>query len=256
MQPIIIAGPCSAESEEQLYCTAQQLYDHLLLSSHKLSYFRTGIWKPRSRPKEFQGAGKAALPWLNKINRDFGFPICVEVASPEHLHDCLEAGIKTVWIGSRTAVNPFVVQELADTVKGEEITVLVKNPIVPDLKLWIGNIERFLNASVKEVIAIHRGFSEKNERVYRYHPMWDIPIELKVHYPDIPIICDPSHISGNKKHIAQISQIALDYGFNGLMIETHYRPKEALSDARQQITPIELTHLLAHLSFKSTLTSP
>lgn len=253
---ILIAGPCAAESKEQLLKTASQLAVSLALSGRKLDYFRTGVWKPRSQPKEFKGAGKKALDWLKQVQAIYGFTVCVEVAKPEHLDLCERAGIKSVWIGSRTVVNPFVVQELADAVRGRDFTVMVKNPIIPDLKLWIGSIERFMNAGVTNLLAIHRGFAQQNENIFRYSPIWEIPIELKVHFPDIPLLCDPSHIAGDKIYLQQLSQIALDFGFNGLMIETHCTPLDALSDSKQQITPGELITLLDSLTFKSSITSP
>ena len=253
---ILIAGPCAAENEEQLLATAAGLAENLELTGQKLDYFRTGVWKPRSQPKEFKGAGKKALEWLKKVQTVYGFRVCVEVAKPEHIDACEKAGIKAVWIGSRTVVNPFVVQELADSIRGRGFTVMVKNPIIPDIKLWIGSIERFMEAGISNILAIHRGFAQQNENIFRYSPLWEIPIELKVNFPDIPLLCDPSHIAGNKKYLRQLSQIALDFGFNGLMIESHYKPQEALSDAKQQISPEELVALLNSLTFKSSLTSP
>jgi chorismate mutase len=253
---ILIAGPCAAESEEQILSTAARLAGNLQLSGQRLDYFRAGVWKPRSRPKEFKGAGKKAMNWLSQVQTKYGFPVCVEVANPEHIDACEKAGIKAIWIGSRTVVNPFVVQELADSIRGRGFTVMVKNPIIPDIKLWIGSIERFMEAGVGNILAIHRGFAQQDENVFRYSPLWEIPIELKVNFPDIPLLCDPSHIAGNKIYLRQLSQIALDFGFNGLMIESHCNPQEALSDAKQQITPEELVDLLNSLTFKSSITSP
>lgn len=253
---ILIAGPCAAESEEQLTATARFLQEQLNCRNMKLDYFRAGVWKPRSKPSEFKGAGKKALPWLKKIQEDYQVDVCVEVAKPEHIDLCEKYGIKTMWIGGRTTVNPFDVDELADCVRGRDLNIMVKNPVIPDLKLWMGSIERFLNAGVSKVMAIHRGFSEHRENVFRNSPLWEIPIELKVQYPEIPLICDPSHIAGDKRYLKEIAQIALDYGFDGLMLETHYRPETALSDVKQQVTPEELGELLANLIFKSPMNSP
>src|SRR5574344_496940 len=246
----LIAGPCAAENERQLYETANQLFEQSSHFPFPLSFFRVGIWKPRRNAADFSGAREAAFPWLKKINKDFHFPICVEVATPQHVELCQKNGITNVWIGARTSVNPFAVQELAESMCGGNFTVLVKNPIIPDLKLWIGNLERIEKIGVQKLFAIHRGFAENTENVLRNRPMWEIPIALRVARPDIPILCDPSHISGNTQYIKQIAQISIDYGFDGLMIETHYQPQSALSDASQQFTPAELTQLLSELIFK------
>lgn len=255
-EPILIAGPCAAESHEQVLMTAEALSQQLKAHSISLNYFRTGVWKWRSTPNSFCGAGEPALEWLKEVKQKYGFEICVEVASPEQVSLCEKAGITTLWIGSRTAVNPFQVQEIAEACRHLPLTIMVKNPLVPDLKLWIGDIERFLKADVKNVMAIHRGVADRTESVYRNAPCWEMPIELHVRYPELPIICDPSHIAGDTRYIAQIAQLALDFGCNGLMFESHYKPNEALSDAKQQLRPEELVTLIKSLVFKSELSSP
>lgn len=256
MEPIIIAGPCAAESREQLFATAQQICSQFSEKNLHLTYYRAGVWKPRSRPDDFTGAGDKALAWMLEIEHAFGFKPCVEIARPEHAEACLNAGIKSFWIGSRTTVNPFIVQDLADSLRGCQCTVMVKNPVTPDLKLWAGDIERFLKNGLTDIIAIHRGFTQSSENIYRNAPVWQIPIELKLQFPDLPLVCDPSHLTGAPNHIASVSQLALDFGFDGLMIETHHNPEAALSDSSQQITPAELTNLLSSLVFKSKTSSP
>lgn len=252
----LIAGPCAAESEAQLYETALRLFalrDRLPVA---LTYFRAGVWKPRSEADAFCGAGEEAFPWLQRVKRDFGFEPCVEVATPQHIETCLHYGVKTVWIGARTSVNPFVVQELADAVQGNDFTVMVKNPVIPDLKLWLGNINRFEKAGVKQVFAIHRGFADAQENVYRNAPMWEIPTALRVARPALPILCDPSHIAGQSQFIKPISQIAIDYGVDGLMVEVHEEPARARSDAAQQLTPEDFVQLLQSLILKRSDTNP
>jgi chorismate mutase len=256
MDPIIIAGPCAAESKEQLFSTAEQLGKQFLNSEIKLSYFRAGVWKARSNPNAFKGVGEVALPWLDELSTIYKIPVCVEIAKPKHIEQCLKNNIRAVWIGSRTVVNPFVVQELAEAAQGSDITIMIKNPLIPDFKLWTGAIERFFNSGVNKVMAIHRGFSDNNEKIYRNNPLWELAIDFKVKYPEIPLICDPSHIAGKVRYIEKIAQIALNYGFNGLMIETHCCPAQALSDAEQQITPQRLKSLLSSLVFKSQTTEP
>lgn len=252
----IVAGPCAAESYEQLSLTAKGLVESLAAQQQQLDYFRAGVWKPRSQPDAFAGCGEKALPWLQNIQEQYGIPVCVEVNAPEQLDLCEKHHIKTIWIGSRTGVNPFDIQEIASAIQGRDFTVMVKNPMIADLKLWIGNIERFKKAGIAKLFAIHRGYADSNESVYRNRPGWEIAIDLKVHFPEIPILCDPSHIAGNRQYIAQLSQLSLDYGFNGLMIESHYQPEKALSDAAQQLTPQELAHLLQQLNFKNSTSSP
>lgn len=253
---IIIAGPCAAESIEQLFLTAQGLKNSLSAKGLSLDYFRVGVWKPRSKPEDFSGIGVEALPWLQEIQRVFDIPACVEVSSAEQLDWCEKYDIKACWIGARTSVNPFDVQAIADAAKNRDFTIMVKNPMVADLKLWIGNIERFLNAGITKLMAVHRGCADSNESVYRNNPSWEMAIDLKVHYPQIPLLCDPSHIAGQRQYIAQLSQLALDYGFDGLMVESHYQPSAALSDAKQQLTPVDLAEMMAKLQFKDTISSP
>ena len=253
---IIIAGPCAAESKEQLFLTAQELKENLAAKGLSLDYFRAGVWKPRSKPNDFSGLGEEALPWLRQIQTEHGIPVCVEVSAPEQLDLCEKYGIKAFWIGARTAVNPFDVQEIATAAQNRDFTVMVKNPLIADLKLWVGNIERFLNAGITQLMAVHRGCADSNESVYRNNPSWEMAIDLKVRYPQIPLLCDPSHIAGQRQYIAQLSQLALDYGFDGLMVESHYQPATALSDAEQQLTPADLAEMLSKLQFKDTLSSP
>jgi chorismate mutase len=243
---ILVTGPCAAESEQQVMETAQLLHD----LSIDILYFRLGVWKPRSKPRDFKGVGETALTWLKTISEKYGFLPCVEVATPEHIDLCYNHHISNVWIGSRTTVNPFLVDNLANAMKGKNLVVMVKNPVVADLKLWIGAIERIQNAGITQVYAIHRGFVDHNETVLRYAPNWDIPIELKVYFPDIPLLCDVSHLCGNVKYLPDMAQIAVDLGFDGLMIETHCNPEKALSDAKQQLTPQQLKTLINNLNFK------
>lgn len=246
-KPIWIAGPCAVESEEQVWATARQLYEEVRRYGLCLDYFRAGVWKPRSHPDSFPGLGEQALPWLAEIQSELGFQVCVEVLNPEHVVLCEQYGIRTVWIGARTGVNPVEVQKLANAVSHKPFTVLVKNPLVADLKLWMGNIERFLQAGVHQVMAVHRGFPDNKENVLRNAPCWEIPIALKVHYPEIPILCDPSHLCGQTTYIPQMAQIALTYGFDGLMTECHADPQNALSDAAQQLTPAQWATMASQL---------
>ena len=248
----LVAGPCAAESEAQLLETAERLHRMADALPCPVTYFRAGVWKPRSSGADFCGAGAQALPWLQEVNRRYGFSICVEVAQPQHVESCLQHGIHSFWVGARTAVNPFAVQELADSLQGTGSTVLIKNPAIPDLKLWLGNVERFEKAGASRVMAVHRGFAVEHENALRNAPLWEIPIAFRVARPDIPLLCDPSHISGQQQYLRQIAQIAIDYGFNGLMVETHCHPEQALSDAEQQITPEELSTILNSLTFKTS----
>ena len=238
-EPLLIAGPCGAESLEQLIATAKGLKE-----LNKVSLFRAGVWKPRTRPNAFEGKGEEALKWLNEIKKEFGFKITVEVANAQHTELALKYGIDVLWIGARTTVNPFSVQEIADVLKGTDIPVMVKNPIHADLQLWIGALERINNSGINKLAAIHRGFHVYGKTKYRNKPMWQLPIELRTLFPELPIICDPSHISGNKELIPSVAQKALDLGMNGLMIESHFNPSIALSDAEQQLTPIQLGELI------------
>jgi chorismate mutase len=247
-KPYIIAGPCSAETEAQVIDVATQLRDA------PIHMMRAGVWKPRTKPGGFEGMGKAALPWLQEAKKISGKPVCIEVATPEQIELALAHNIDCLWIGARSTVSPFIIQELADALKGVAIPLLVKNPINPDVDLWQGALERFMNAGIKDIGAIHRGFSsyDKNSK-YRNKPNWMIPIELKRRLPDLPIICDPSHITGRRDLIAYVSQRAMDLHFDGLMIETHPSPDDAWSDAKQQITPSVLKQLLTNLQLRTNV---
>ena len=251
MERIWIAGPCAAESREQLLMTAAELMEQSALARVRLDYFRAGIWKVRSVPGSFCGAGEEALPWLQEVQRTYGVPACVEVMSARQLELCAAYGIRTVWVGARTCVNPTEVQQIADAVRGSDFTVLVKNPMIPDLRLWEGNIERFLKAGIRQVMAVHRGFTDAQENIYRNAPLWQIPIDLKVHLPELPILCDPSHLCGQVRWIPQVAQLAMNYGFNGLMIECHHNPAQALSDAEQQLTPVQWAALVSGLDLRA-----
>lgn len=243
--PLFIAGPCSAETEAQVLETAREL------SQNKaVRFFRAGVWKPRTRPNSFEGNGEKALPWLTQVQKQYGMKVMVETATAEHVELCLKYGIDAIWIGARTTVNPFTVQEIADALKGTDIPVFVKNPINPDLKLWIGALERIAGAGITRLAAIHRGFQSYDNTVYRYAPKWDIAIELMSEMPGLPVICDPSHITGKRSMIAETAQKALDLGMHGLMIETHPNPDAAWSDAAQQITPIRLKEILDSLQIR------
>ena len=241
-KPLIIAGPCSAESKEQLLETGIQLF-----KSNKVDIIRAGIWKPRTRPNSFEGVGTTGLPWMQKLKSLTGMPVAVEVAKASHVQLCLEFDIDVLWIGARTTVNPFAVQEIADALKGVDIPVLVKNPINPDISLWLGAIERLEKVGVKEIGAIHRGFSNFGEKIYRNRPTWQIPIEFKRRRPEIPMICDPSHICGKRSLLRDVAQQALDINYDGLMIESHIDPQNAWSDAAQQVTPDDFTSLIESL---------
>lgn len=240
--PLLISGPCGAESLEQVMETAKGLH-----AINKVSLFRAGIWKPRTRPNAFEGRGEEALQWLTQVKKEFGFKTTVEVANAQHIELALKHGVDVLWIGARTTVNPFSVQEIADVLKGVDIPVLVKNPIHADLQLWIGAIERVYNSGTQKIAAVHRGFHFYGKTKYRNKPMWQIPIELRTLFPDLPIICDPSHISGNRELIPSVAQKALDLGMNGLMIEAHCNPAQALSDKEQQFTPAQLDELISGL---------
>ncbi len=244
--PLIISGPCSAESRNQLLETATQL-----CQVKEVSIFRTGIWKPRTRPGYFEGVGEEGLEWLEEVKQKTGFPVAVEVANAHHLELVLKYNIDMVWIGARTTSNPFSIQEIANKLAGADIPVLVKNPINPDLNLWIGALERIHDAGIRKLAAVHRGFYPFEQTHLRNIPKWEVPIELKTRINEMPIICDPSHIAGNREHIADISQKALDLNMDGLMIESHFDPDKALSDAQQQITPQNLDTLLQNLIYRS-----
>ena len=240
----LIAGPCSAETREQVLKTAEGL------SSLPLDYYRAGIWKPRTRPGEFEGVGNEAIPWLQEVKSQFGLKISTEVAKAEHVEAVLKAGFDMIWIGARSTANPFTVQEIADALRGVDIPVMVKNPTNPDLKLWIGAIERVEKVGIKTISAIHRGFSVYEKTLYRNNPNWQIPIDLKQELPTIPLVCDPSHIGGRDYLLLEIAQRAFDLKYDGLMIETHCSPKDAWTDAKQQITPSDLRILLNSLTVR------
>jgi len=252
----IISGPCSAESEAQVLATAAALSGMALPDKGmRLLAFRAGLWKPRTRPGTFEGVGEAGIPWLQRVRREYLLPVAVEVATPAHLEAVLEAGLDMVWIGARTTTNPFAVQELADVLRGVDIPVFVKNPMNPDPALWLGAIERFRKAGVSRVSAVLRGFSGYEESRLRNAPKWQVPIAVRHQMPDVPMFCDPSHICGSREHIAEVSQRALDLGFDGLMVECHCQPDAALSDASQQLSPAALGELLASLTLKTSTSS-
>ena len=242
-KPYLIAGPCSAESEKQVLSIAKKIVKSVDL-------FRAGIWKPRTKPSSFEGAGKKALQWMKKVRKETGMKVITEVATAKHVEMCLEAGIDALWIGARTTVNPFYVQEIAEALSGENIPIFVKNPIHPEIGLWVGALERLYNKGTTNLAAIHRGFFTYESSKYRNDPKWEIPIELRRNIPDLPIICDSSHIAGKNDLIEGVSQIAMDLDMNGLMIETHNKPTAALSDSKQQVTPDELNNILANLVFR------
>lgn len=240
--PWIIAGPCSAESESQMLSTARAL-----AGIEHVKVFRAGLWKPRTRPNSFEGVGSVGLQWLKAVKAETSLPITTEVANSRHVELCLKNGVDILWIGARTTVNPFIVQEIAEALKGVDVPVLVKNPVNAELGLWLGAIERLYNAGIKKIAAIHRGFSSYDRTQYRNQPHWEIPIELERLLPNLPLICDPSHIAGDRNLIEPLSQVALDLGIKGLMIETHIEPDKALSDSKQQITPNELIQIIERL---------
>lgn len=243
----IIAGPCSAESEEQVLQTALAL-DKI----PQVIFFRAGIWKPRTRPNSFEGVGQDGLRWLQKVKQQTRLKTAVEVATAEHVYECLKFGVDVLWVGARTAANPFSVQEIANALRGVDMPVWVKNPVNPDVQLWIGALERLNGVGIKQLAAVHRGFTAHERTPYRNVPRWFIPIELKRLVPEIPIICDPSHISGKPDYLLEISQKALDLAMSGLMIEVHNDPPNAWSDASQQILPTQLATLLSRLQIRKT----
>ena len=246
-RPFVIAGPCSAESEEQVMKTATEL------ASKGCHMFRAGVWKPRTKPGGFEGHGEKALPWLQRVKEETGMLTATEVATPEHVEAALKAGIDLLWIGARTTANPFAVQAVADALKGVDVPVLVKNPVNPDIELWVGALLRINGAGVKRLGTIHRGFSSIDQKLYRNTPMWHLPIELHRRYPNLPIACDPSHIGGRRDLIAPLAQQAMDMGFEGLIIESHCSPDEAWSDAKQQITPDVLDFILDRLVIRDNV---
>ncbi|WP_199141096.1 chorismate mutase [Pedobacter sp. ASV12] len=244
-EPLLISGPCSAETEEQLLSTA-----HLLAATGKVSVLRAGIWKPRTRPGEFEGIGSIGLEWLKRAKAETGLPTAVEVANAKHVEEALAAGVDILWIGARSTVNPFTVQEIADALQGVDIPVLVKNPVNPDLQLWIGALERINKAGITKLGAIHRGFSSFEKSAFRNEPMWEMAIQLKTLCPELPIINDPSHICGNRDLISYVAQKALDLDMQGLMIESHIDPSVAWTDAKQQVTPAALADIVNNFTLR------
>lgn len=245
-RPFIIAGPCSAESEEQILSVCQEI-----ANNHSAQMLRAGIWKPRTRPGSFEGIGERALEWIVNAGKETNLPTTIEVANASHVNLALKAGVSSLWIGARTTVNPFAVQEIADSLRGVDIPILIKNPVNPDLSLWMGAFERFEKIGLTDLTAIHRGFSVYKHRKYRNVPSWEIPIALKENRPETPILCDPSHITGNRELLFEVSQKAMDLNFDGLMIETHPDPDNAWSDAAQQITPARLKEILNTIVLRS-----
>lgn len=244
--PIVIAGPCSAETEQQTLDAARAL------SAIGVTVFRAGLWKPRTLPGGFEGVGDRGLPWLQAVKRETGMAVATEVATVEHVRAALDAGIDILWMGARTSANPFAMQDIADALHGhDDVTVLVKNPVNPDLELWLGALQRLCNAGITRLGAVHRGFSSAGAHIYRNDPQWHIPFELRRHAPSMTILCDPSHLGGKREFVGALSQLALDMGFDGLMIESHCNPDQALSDSAQQVTPDNLKVILDHLVVRS-----
>ncbi len=245
-RPFLITGPCSAESPEQVMSVAKEI-----AANGHANVLRAGIWKPRTRPDSFEGMGEIALPWLIEAGKETGLPVTIEIANRHHAELALKAGVDILWIGARTTVNPFAIQEIADFLKGVKIPVMVKNPVNPDLELWIGAFERLEKAGITDLVAIHRGFSVYKHPKYRNVPTWELPIALRERLPDLPIICDPSHITGRRDLLLEVSQKAMDLNFDGLMIETHPNPDKAWSDAAQQVTPDGLKDILSQLILRT-----
>lgn len=245
-RPLVIAGPCSAETEEQLFNTARQL------AANGVKIFRAGLWKPRTKPGCFEGVGKKGLAWLGRVKEETGMFTATEVATRQHVEEALEAGIDMLWIGARTVSNPFSVQEIADTLSGCDVPILIKNPLNPDLELWVGAIERIYNAGIRRIGVIHRGFGSYEKQIYRNPPHWHIPIELRLRIPNLTILCDPSHMGGKQSLIAPLCQEAMDLGYDGVMVEVHHNPSAAWSDKEQQITPQELAHIVGSLVIRDT----
>jgi chorismate mutase len=244
-RPLIISGPCSAETEEQMLATARGLH------SYGVQIFRAGIWKPRTRPNQFEGVGSVGLKWLRTVKQETGMLTATEVANVKHVYEALKMGVDILWIGARTSANPFSVQEIADALQGVDIPVLIKNPVNPDLELWIGAIERIAGAGITKIGAIHRGFSSSEKSIYRNVPQWQVAIELRQRMPNLPIICDPSHIAGRADLVFAVSQQAMDLGQDGLIIESHPNPRVALSDGKQQLTPDEVGKLMKNLILRA-----
>ncbi len=241
----LIAGPCSAESRAQVLSAAQGL------KGAGLAYFRAGIWKPRTRPGAFEGVGSTGLPWLQEVQQEVGLKVCIEVAKPRHIEEALKAGIDMLWVGARTTANPFQVQDIADALQGVDIPVAVKNPTQPDLALWSGAVERLQRAGIQDVMAIHRGFTVHGQKKYRNAPLWQIPIDFRNVHPDIPLLNDPSHITGKRSMVPDVAQMSVDLGFDGLMTEVHPDPDVAWTDAAQQVTPTRFLTLVDELDFRS-----
>jgi len=237
-RPVVIAGPCSAETEEQVMETAKDL------AKNGVRIFRAGIWKPRTKPGGFEGVGSVGLTWLQEVKKETGMLVATEVANKQHVEEALNAGVDVLWIGARTSANPFAMQEIADSLVGADVPVLVKNPVNPDLELWIGAMQRIYNAGIRQIGAIHRGFSAYGKHLYRNMPQWHIPIELRRRMPELTLICDPSHIGGKRELVAPLSQQAMDMGFDGLIVESHCDPDSAWSDKSQQVTPEVLNFIL------------
>ena len=248
-RPCVVAGPCSAESEEQVMETARGL------KAIGINVFRAGIWKPRTHPGCFEGAGVPGLKWMQKVRREYGMRICTEVANERHVFECLKHGVDMVWLGARTTANPFLVQEIAEALRDTDIPVLVKNPVNPDLDLWIGAFERLAAQGVRKLGAIHRGVSSVSKIKYRNLPQWEMAVELRSRYPELPMFADPSHMGGKREYLFELSQRAMDLGLDGLMIESHCDPSCALSDAAQQLTPSALIELLESLVVRDAMTS-
>lgn len=246
--PKLIAGPCSAESLQQMLLTARQLK-----KAGRVDCFRAGIWKPRTRPGSFEGMGESGLEWLAEVKKETGLPIACEVATPAHIELALRYGVDVLWLGARTTVNPFYVQEIADAVTGCDVTIMVKNPVNPDLQIWIGALERLNRAGISKIAAIHRGFTSYQNSPFRNDPMWSIAIELRSLFPELPIICDPSHIAGNRELIPLVAQKAIDLDMYGLMVEVHNTPCEAMSDSFQQLTPDDFESMISSLRFSDVM---
>ena len=244
-RPVVIAGPCSAETEEQVLATARGLKEQ------GIEIFRAGIWKPRTRPNSFEGVGSEGLTWLKRVKTETGMLTSTEVANFKHVYEALRAGVDILWIGARTSANPFAMQEIADALQGVDVPVLIKNPVNPDVELWVGAVERIMGAGIKRVGVIHRGFSSFEKTRFRNVPQWQMAIEFRRRMPDLPMICDPSHISGCTELLQEVSQKALDLNYDGLIVESHCNPKEAWSDAKQQLTPEDLGKLLKSLVLRS-----
>ena len=245
-RPVVIAGPCSAETEEQVMETAKDL------AKNGVRIFRAGIWKPRTKPGGFEGVGSVGLTWLQEVKKETGMLVATEVANKQHVEEALNAGVDVLWIGARTSANPFAMQEIADSLVGADVPVLVKNPVNPDLELWIGAMQRIYNAGIRQIGAIHRGFSAYGKHLYRNMPQWHIPIELRRRMPELTLICDPSHIGGKRELVAPLSQQAMDMGFDGLIVESHCDPDSAWSDKSQQVTPEVLNLILNMLVVRDT----